>query len=59
MTVQMRDNKIKELRDAKIVTTKHVDTQHNLADRLTKGVRGFRMWRGKHWTGKWTRVKEK
>ena len=31
---QMRDSRIKELRDAKIVTAKHVDTKLNLADRL-------------------------
>ena len=35
---QMRDNRIKELRDARIVTAKHVDTKLNLADRLTKGL---------------------
>ena len=35
---QMRDNRIKELRDAGIVTAKHVDTKLNLADRLTKGL---------------------
>ena len=35
---QMRDSRIKELRDAKIVTAKHVDTKLNLADRLTKGL---------------------
>ena len=35
---QMRDSRIKELRDAKIVTAKHVDNKLNLADRLTKGL---------------------
>ena len=35
---QMRDSRIKELRDAKIVTAEHVDTKLNLADRLTKGL---------------------
>ena len=35
---QMRDSRIKELRDAKIVTAQHVDTKLNLADRLTKGL---------------------
>ena len=35
---QMRERRIKELRDARIVTAKHVDTKLNLADRLTKGL---------------------
>ena len=35
---QMRDSRIKELRDAGIVTARHVDTKLNLADRLTKGL---------------------
>ena len=35
---QMRESRIKELRDARIVTAKHVDTKLNLADRLTKGL---------------------
>ena len=37
----MRDNRIKELRDAKVVTAidtaQHVVTKLNLADRMTKG----------------------
>ena len=33
-----RDSRINELRDAGIVTAKHVDTKLNLADRLTKGL---------------------
>ena len=35
---QMRESRIKELRDAKVVTAKHVDTTKNLADKLTKGL---------------------
>lgn len=35
---QMRESRIKELRDAKVVTAKHVDTTKNLADTLTKGL---------------------
>ena len=35
---QMRDSRIKELRDAKVVTATHVDTTRNLADKLTKGL---------------------
>ncbi len=32
---QMRDSRIKELRDAKVVTAEYVDTKQNLADRFT------------------------
>ena len=35
---QMRESRIKELRDAKVVTAQHVDTTKNLADKLTKGL---------------------
>ena len=35
---QMRDSRIKELRDEKVVTAAHVDTTRNLADKLTKGL---------------------
>ena len=35
---QMRESRIRELRDAKIVTAEHVDTKLNLADRFTKGL---------------------
>ena len=35
---QMRESRIKELRDAKVVTACHVDTTKNLADKMTKGL---------------------
>ena len=35
---QMRESRIRELRDSKIVTAEHVDTKLNLADRFTKGL---------------------
>jgi len=35
---QMREARVKELRDEKIIRAKHVDTKLNLADKLTKGL---------------------
>ena len=34
----MKDQRIKELRDEDIVRAKHVESERNLADRLTKGL---------------------
>ena len=34
----MREARVKELRDEKIIRAKHVDTKLNLADRMTKGL---------------------
>ena len=34
----MKDQRIKELRDAEIVKAQHVESERNLADRLTKGL---------------------
>ena len=34
----MKDQRIKELRDEEIVAARHVATERNLADRLTKGL---------------------
>ena len=54
---QMRESRIKELRDARIVTAKHdiVDTKLNLADRLTKGLSHVVR---QHWTEEWARLEE-
>ena len=35
---QMRDSRIKDLRDAMVVTAADVDTKANIADKLTKGL---------------------
>ena len=34
----LKDQRIKELRDEEIVAARHVDTERNLADLLTKGL---------------------
>ena len=34
----MKDQRIRELRDAEIVRAQHVESERNLADRLTKGL---------------------
>ena len=34
----LKDQRIKELRDEGIVTASHVESERNLADRLTKGL---------------------